>query len=53
MMLPRENRSTQRKVVPLTLSTLNPTWTGLEPILVLHDEGTVTNHLSHGMGKIM
>jgi hypothetical protein len=39
------------KVVPLTLSIINSTWTGLESILVLHDERTLTNHLSCDMGK--
>jgi hypothetical protein len=42
----------EQKAVPLTLSTTNPTWTGLESNLGLCDEGTVVNHINHDMGKI-
>jgi hypothetical protein len=42
----------REKAVSLTLSTTNPTWTGLESNLGLHDKRTVTNHVSHDMGKI-
>ena len=50
MKLTVENRSTRRKTCSIaTLSTTNPTWTGLRSNPGLRGERSATNRLSHGM----
>jgi hypothetical protein len=53
MRLIDKNRSTLRDACPsATLSTTNPTWTGLGLYLDLDSKRLVINHLHHGIALI-